>query len=168
MQKWMAWLFENSNYETSGAIKAGTQGLREFPGLGDWCTPRGNFWTSSNSPEAVHFNNCLYAFMLENAVNIADVLGNTDDAKIYNDRLKVQREATHKLSYNPETGQYIKGYQVDQAFALLSGVTPASEKEKVEANLVDNVLYKFRITTQVALGKHYIHVILQNLENEWT
>ncbi len=143
MQKWMAWLFENSNYETSGAIKAGTQGLREFPGLGDWCTPRGNFWTSSNSPEAVHFNNCLYAFMLENAVNIADVLGNTDDAKIYNDRLKVQREATHKLSYNPETGQYIKGYQVDQAFALLSGVTPASEKEKVEANLVDNVLYKF-------------------------
>jgi len=142
-QKWMTWLFENSNYETSGAIKAGTQGLREFPGLGDWCTPRGNFWTSSNSPEAVHFNNCLYAFMLENAMHIAEALDKNEDAKTYKERLKVQREATHKLSYNPETGQYIKGYQVDQAFALVSGVTPASEKEKVEANLVDNVLYKF-------------------------
>ena len=76
-------------------------------------------------------------------MQIAEVLGNTEDAKAYKDRLKVQREATHKLSYNPETGMYIKGYQVDQAFALLSGVTPASEKEKVEANLVDNVLYKF-------------------------
>ncbi|GGD04146.1 family 78 glycoside hydrolase catalytic domain [Hyunsoonleella pacifica] len=143
MQKWMAWLYENSNYETGGAIKAGEQGLRQFPGLGDWCTPRGNFWTSSNSPESVHFNNCLYAFMLDNAMNIAKVLGKTEDAKIYKERLKIQREATHKLSYNPETGKYIKGYQVDQAFALLSGVTPASEKEKVEANLVDDVLYKF-------------------------
>lgn len=143
MQKWMTWLLENSNYETGGAIKAGTQGLREFPGLGDWCTPRGNFWTSSNSPEAIHFNNCLYAYMLENAMHIADVLGKNEDAKTYKDRLKVQQEATHKLSYNPETGKYIKGYQVDQAFALVSGVTPATEKEKVEANLVDNVLYKF-------------------------
>jgi len=143
MQKWMTWLFENSNHETGGAIKAGTQGLREFPGLGDWCTPRGNFWTSSNSPEAVHFNNCLYAFMLDNAMHIAEILGKTEDVKTFNDRLKVQREATHQLSYNPETGKYIKGYQVDQAFALVSGVTPKSEKEKVEANLVDNVLYKF-------------------------
>ena len=143
MQKWMAWLLENSNYEIGGAIKAGTQGLREFPGLGDWCTPRGNFWTSSNSPEAIHFNNCLYAFMLDNAMHIAEALGKIEDAKIFKDRLKVQREATHKLSYNSETGKYVKGYQVDQAFALLSGVTPASEKEKVEANLVDNVLYKF-------------------------
>ena len=143
MQKWMNWIFENSDYKTGGAIKAGEQGLRQFPGLGDWCTPRGNFWTSSNSPEALHFNNCLYAFMLDNAAKIAEVLGKTVDVKTYKDRLKVQREATHKLSYNPETGKYVKGYQVDQAFALLSGVTPASEKEKVEAQLVNNVLYNF-------------------------
>ena len=143
MQKWMTWLNEHSDYENGGSLKVGEQGKREFPGLGDWCTPRGNFWTSSNSPEAIHFNNCLYAFMLDNAMNIAEVLGKTEDAKTFKDRLKVQREATHNLSYNAETGQYVKGYQVDQAFALLSGVTPASEKEKVEANLVDNILYKF-------------------------
>ncbi|TBN02920.1 hypothetical protein EYD45_10210 [Hyunsoonleella flava] len=143
MKKWMDWIFEHSNFETGGAINAGRQGLREFPGLGDWCTPRGNFWTSSNSPEAVHFNNCLYAFMLDNAMNIASTLGKTEDAKIYKERLKVQRGVTHKLSYNPETGKYLDGIQVNQAFALLSGVTPASEKEKVEANLADNVLYKF-------------------------
>jgi alpha-L-rhamnosidase len=81
--------------------------------------------------------------MLDNAMHIAEALGKTEDAKTYKDRLKVQREATHKLSYNSETGKYISGYQVDQAFALLSGVTPVSEKEKVEANLTDNVLYKF-------------------------
>ncbi|SEQ76995.1 alpha-L-rhamnosidase [Hyunsoonleella jejuensis] len=143
MQKWMQWLYDNSKYKTGGALKAGKQGAREFPGLGDWCTPRGNFWTSSNSPEAVHFNNCLYAFMLDNAMHIAEALGKKEDANTYKNRLKVQREATHKLSYHPETGKYVKGYQVDQAFALLAGVTPASEREKVEAVLEDNVLYKF-------------------------
>ncbi|MEN8804153.1 MAG: family 78 glycoside hydrolase catalytic domain, partial [Wenyingzhuangia sp.] len=142
MQKWMTWLYEHSNSNTGGLI-IGEQGKREMPGLGDWCTPRGNFWTSSNSPEAVHFNNCLYAFMLENAMHIAEVLGKTEDAKTYEDRLRIQREATHKQSYNPETGKYLKGYQVDQAFALVSGVTPDSEREKVEASLADNVLYKF-------------------------
>ena len=143
MQKWMEWIYKNSNYNTGGAIKAGERGLRQFPGLGDWCTPRGNFWTSSNSPEAIHFNNCLYAYMLENAMQIAKKIGKEADAKTYKDRLKVQREATHKLSYNQETGKYVNGHQVDQAFALLSGVTPASQKEKVEAVLQDNILYKF-------------------------
>jgi alpha-L-rhamnosidase len=81
--------------------------------------------------------------MLDNAMHIAEVLGKEEDANTYKDRLKVQREATHKLSYDPDTGKYVKGYQVDQAFALLSGVTPASEKEKVETSLADNVLYKF-------------------------
>ena len=143
MQKWMRWLYKHSNATTGGALKIGEQGKREMPGLGDWCTPRGNFWTSSNSPDAAHFNNCLYAFMLDNAMRIAEELGKTEDAKIYKERLKIQQEATHKLSYNPETGKYLKGYQVDQAFALLSGVTPESEKEKVEAQLENNVLYDF-------------------------
>ncbi|WP_298495924.1 family 78 glycoside hydrolase catalytic domain [uncultured Algibacter sp.] len=143
MQKWMKWLFDNSNYEMGGALKAGKQGAREFPGLGDWCTPRGNFWTSSNSPDAVHFNNCVYAFMLDNAVKIATALGKTEDAKKYADRLKVQQEATHKMSYNAQTGKYGSGQQVNQAFALLTGVTPEAEKKKVSDNLVDNVLYKF-------------------------
>lgn len=143
VKKWMDWLYKNSNYETGGTLKVGKQEERTFPGLGDWCTPRGNFWTSSNSPEAVHFNNCLYAFMLDNAQKMATVLEETEDAKAYADRLKVQREATHKLSYNPENGKYVTGQQVDQAFALVSGVTPPSEKKKVYDNLVDNVLYKF-------------------------
>ena len=143
MQKWMQWMLNHSNYETGGALKAGKQGAREFPGLGDWCTPRGNFWTSSNSPDAVHFNNCVYAFMLDNAVKIATALGKTEDAKKYADRLIVQQEATHKMSYNAQTGKYGSGQQVNQAFALLTGVTPKAEKKKVYDNLVDNVLYKF-------------------------
>ena len=143
LQKWMHWLYKHSDYETGGALKIGTRGSLEFPGLGDWCTPRGNFWTSSNSPESAHFNNCVYAFMLESALNISKTLDKKEDVEIYSKRLEVQRKATHKNIYDASTGKYGPGYQVNQAFALLSGVTPNAEKEKVYNNLVDQVLYKF-------------------------
>ena len=143
LQKWMHWLYKHSDYETGGALKIGTRGSLEFPGLGDWCTPRGNFWTSSNSPESAHFNNCVYAFMLENALNIAKTLNKTEDIEIFKKRLDVQRKATHKNIYDASTGKYGEGHQVNQAFALISGVTPNAEKQKVYDNLVDQVLYKF-------------------------
>ncbi|MBC3758674.1 family 78 glycoside hydrolase catalytic domain [Hyunsoonleella sp. SJ7] len=143
LKKWMQWLYEHSNYDTQDALKIGERGTLEFPGLGDWCTPRGNFWTSSNSPESEHFNNCVYAFMLESALEIAKTLNKEDDVKLFSDRLEVQRNATHKKIYDEQTGKYGEGHQVNQAFALLSGVTPESEKQKVYDNLVDQVLYKF-------------------------
>lgn len=143
MQKWMTWMHRSSNYETGGALKIGERGKREMPGLGDWCTPRGNFWDSSNSPEAAHFNNCVYAFMLGCALNISAALNNAEYEEIYADRLKVQQKATHEQSYDPESGKYLDGRQVNQAFALLSGVTPPRERDKVSAQLTDNVLYKF-------------------------
>lgn len=143
MKKWMNWLYEHSDYKTSGSLKIGEQGTLEFPGLGDWCTPRGNFWTSSNSPESAHFNNCVYAFMLENALNMAKTLDKTEDVALFTKRLEVQRKATHQNSYDKNTGKYGEGHQVNQAFALISGVTPESEKQKVYEHLIDQVLYKF-------------------------
>ena len=143
MQKWMEWLFRHSDYDNGGALKAGKQGTMAFPGLGDWCTPRGNFWIDSNSPVSVHFNNCVYAYMLDCAKNIASVLNKTEDLKTYADRLKVQQKATHEQSYDPATGKYLDGRQINQVLALLTGVTPESEVEKVSAQLEDNVLYRF-------------------------
>lgn len=143
MQRWMAWLLDHSQYSSGGALIIGKQGEREFPGLGDWCTPKGNFWDSSNSPEAIHFNNCLYAFMLDRAVKISEALGENEQAKKYSDRLDVQRKATHELYYDALTGDYGNGQQVNQAFALIAGVTPESERQKVYNRLVDEVLYQF-------------------------
>jgi len=143
MTKWMHWLYQHSNFDTGGSLKIGKQSTLEFPGLGDWCTPRGNFWTSSNSPESAHFNNCVYAFMLETATNIAKTLDKKEDVAVFTKRLQVQQNATHQNLYDVKTGKYGEGHQVNQAFALISGVTPESEKQKVYDNLVDQVLYKF-------------------------
>ncbi|EMI57271.1 alpha-L-rhamnosidase [Rhodopirellula sallentina SM41] len=143
MERWMTWLFEHSDYATDGALVIGEEGERQFPGLGDWCTPKGNFWDSSNSPEAAHFNNCLYAFMLDRAVKIATALGKHVDAATYSDRLTVQRHATHAFFYDSESGDYGNGQQINQVFALIGGVTPQSERQKVYGRLVDEVLYGF-------------------------
>ncbi len=143
MREWMTWLFEHSDYAAGGALIIGEKGERQFPGLGDWCTPKGNFWDSSNSRDAAHFNNCLYAFMLDRAANVATALGRNDDAEAYSDRLKVQRHATHALSYDSVTGDYGSGQQVNQAFALIAGVPPKSERKKVYDRLVDEVIYEF-------------------------
>ena len=143
MKEWMLWMQNYSHYESGGALKVGKRGAREMPGLGDWCTPRGNFWESSNSPDAVHFNNCVYAYMLDCAAKTAEALNKSDDARMYFDLLKIQQTATHQQTYNPETGQYLDGKQVSQAFALLTGVTPESEKQKVIAQLEENMLYTF-------------------------
>ncbi|RED47798.1 family 78 glycoside hydrolase catalytic domain [Seonamhaeicola aphaedonensis] len=143
MQKWMHWLYKNSNFSQGGALKIGERGKREMPGLGDWCTPRGNFWDSSNSPGAAHFNNCLYAYMLHCAQGIAKALGKTEDENAYANRLEVQQKATHALSYNTDSGKYLDGIQVNQAFALLTGVTPTEETQKVTSQLENNVLYDF-------------------------
>ncbi len=124
MEQWMTWMYNASDFESGGALKIGERGKREMPGLGDWCTPRGNFWDSSNSPEASPFSNCAYAYMLDCSKNIAKALGRTDDVKKYAERLKVQQKATHELSYDPATGKYLDGRQVNQAFALLADVTP--------------------------------------------
>ncbi len=143
MRKWMEWLYRHSDTNSAGALKIGKRGSLEFPGLGDWCTPRGNFWSASNSPESAHFNNCVYAYMLSCAQNIATALNKTELATLYAQRLKIQQKATHQQSYNPVNGKYGEGHQVNQAFALLAGVTPDAEKQKVYDNLVDQVLYKF-------------------------
>lgn len=143
MKKWMEWMYNASNYDLEGALKIGERGKREMPGLGDWCTPRGNFWDSSNSPDAAHFNNCVYAYMLECARNMAEALGEKEDMELYQERLDVQRRATHGNSYNADTGQYLDGKQVDQAFALLTGVTPDDQHEKVLQQLENNMLYTF-------------------------
>ncbi len=143
MIRWMTWIYNSSDYKTGGALKSAKRGARDFPGLGDWCTPRGNFWDSSNSPEATHFNNCIYAYMLQCSMKMAQALGKSTDVEMFADRLKVQQTATHKMSYDPATGKYLDGRQVNQAFALLTGVTPHEEVAKVTAQLEDNLLYTF-------------------------
>jgi alpha-L-rhamnosidase len=113
---------------------------RPHPGqfLGDWLAPgsRNEFGESS---QAQYFNNCVYAMNLETFVAMAKKLGRPDDATLYAERLHALRPAIHKRFYNPQTGLYMDGTQVQQAFALLTGVAPEEVRERVEKTIVDDL-----------------------------
>jgi alpha-L-rhamnosidase len=113
---------------------------RPHPGqfLGDWIAP-GSRSEFGDSPQALYFNNCVYAMNLETFVEMARLLGRPDDAALYAGRLAGLRPAVHARFYNPSTARYSDGTQVQQAFALLTGIVPDSERGRVEALIADDM-----------------------------
>ena len=106
--------------------------------LGDWLAPhsRSEFGTSR---QAVYFNNCVYAMNLGTFVKIANLLGKPDDAALYGSRLAALRPAIHAEFYDPETGSYCDGNQVQQAFAVITGVATGSIRTQAEASIINNM-----------------------------
>ncbi|MDR0610093.1 MAG: glycoside hydrolase family 78 protein [Planctomycetaceae bacterium] len=106
--------------------------------LGDWLAPhsRSEFGTSIQS---VYFNNCVYAMNLETFIDFAKLLGHKDDVALYRERLKKLRPAIHAKFYNTESATYCTGTQVQNAFAILTNVTPDNERAKV-ATFIHNDL----------------------------
>ncbi|MDR1675737.1 MAG: glycoside hydrolase family 78 protein [Tannerella sp.] len=101
--------------------------------LGDWLAP-GSRNEFGSSYQAVYFNNCVYAMNLETFVKIASLLGKSGDAALYSERLAALRPAIHAEFYDPNTGNYCDGNQVQQAFAVITGVADAgSEKSSALA-----------------------------------
>jgi alpha-L-rhamnosidase len=97
--------------------------------LGDWLAPhsRSEF---GGSVQSVYFNNCVYAMNLETFIQFAKLLGRNDDAALYGERLDQLRKAIHAKFYDEKTATYCDGTQVQNAFALLTGVTPENEPDE--------------------------------------
>ncbi|MDR1223117.1 MAG: glycoside hydrolase family 78 protein, partial [Tannerella sp.] len=106
--------------------------------LGDWLAPYSRK-ESGNSVQAVYFNNCVYAMNLETFVQFAKLLGKDDDVALYGERLEQLRSAIHSKFYDREHARYCDGTQVQNAFALLTGVTVESECAKVAAYIHDDL-----------------------------
>jgi alpha-L-rhamnosidase len=102
--------------------------------LGDWLAPhsRSEF---GGSVQSVYFNSCVYAMNLETFVQFAKLLGRDDDAALYGERLENLRKTIHAKFYNGENATYCDGTQVQNAFALLTGVAAESEQERVTAHI---------------------------------
>ncbi|MDR1455077.1 MAG: glycoside hydrolase family 78 protein [Tannerella sp.] len=106
--------------------------------LGDWLAPGSrNEW--GTSIEALYFNNCVYAMNLETFVQFAKLLGHADDAALYGERLDRLRPAIHAEFYDAENAKYCNGTQVQNAFAILTGVTPGAELAKTAAYIHDDL-----------------------------
>jgi alpha-L-rhamnosidase len=106
--------------------------------LGDWAAPGGRN-EGGNSPEAKFFNNCVYAKNLADFIHHSKVLGREEGIAVYQERLDHLLARIHREFYQPETASYAKGTQVQQAFALLTGVCPPDLRDKVRENLFNDI-----------------------------
>ncbi len=112
------------------------QSYKKVPGmfLGDWAAPGGRK-EFGDSPEALYFNNCAYAMNLETAIRMARIVGTPEDIALYQHRLEALKQQVHATFFHPETNTYLKGGQVQQAFALLARITPETLRPAVAAVL---------------------------------
>jgi alpha-L-rhamnosidase len=112
---------------------------REHDGqfLGDWLAPgsRNEFGSSS---QALYFNNCVYAMNLETFIKIAKLLNKPEDAARYNERLAGLRPAIHAEFYDSITGNYSTGTQVQQAFAVMTGLSE-HDRLRTERSVTDDM-----------------------------
>ena len=87
---------------------------------------------------------------------IAGKLGFPDDEAQYRQLAGNIREAYNKKYLNAETGNYLGGTQMDNAFPLCLGLVPDSLKSKVLANLIKDISDNgYHLTTGV-LGTKYM------------
>jgi alpha-L-rhamnosidase len=94
--------------------------------LGDWLAP-GSRSEFGDKPQAAYFNNCVYAWNLEEMIRICKILGKTSDAELYEKRLADLKTNIIKKFCKPETGIFMDGGQVQQAFALFAELTDDAE-----------------------------------------
>jgi alpha-L-rhamnosidase len=130
------WLEFLQAHVSKGLLRQYRDSERQF--LGDWLAP-GSRREFGSSPQAVYFNNCVYAMNLETFVKMANLLGKPDDAVLYGNRLAALLPAIHAEFYDPNTGNYCDGNQVQQAFAVLTGVARDSVRARVEASVINNM-----------------------------
>jgi alpha-L-rhamnosidase len=113
--------------------------------LGDWAEPYGDAdplkgKEFGDTPEALLFNNCVYAMDLRTFVEIANLLGKTEDAAIYDQRLRALKAKIHAHFFNPAENTYIDSRQIHLAFPMFAGITPDDLKPKVFANFEKEIL----------------------------
>ena len=112
--------------------------------IGDWVAP-GRGMDSKDQPTQKAreiFNNCYRINQMEILVNMAKVLGKTDDVATYTKRLAEIRLKVHEAFYDPAAGFYVSDEQAHYVMPLMTGVVPEALRSKVFQNLETNILKK--------------------------
>ncbi len=111
MQKYLQFMQDSS---PNGIVEKKREGWC----LGDWESPRGR--NGLLPPEFV--NTCFYILALKQMIEIAKVLGKTEDVAVYEKRIKELSENINARFYNAATGDYCENDQGANAIALKVGL----------------------------------------------
>lgn len=99
--------------------------------LGDWASPKGD--DRSGKKDGDVFIQAYMCYALDQAAELAGVLGKTDDAKTFRGWAEARRKTTHQKLYKPEEKQYGTGTQMTYILPLAGGVVPPELEKDVFA-----------------------------------
>jgi len=121
--------------------------------IGDWGSMTKG-WKEGN-PKSIP--TAYYYFNAQVLTKIAEVIGAGSDVKYFMELAKNIKDAYNKEYLNTETGNYLTGTQMDNAFPLYLGLVPEELKSKVLENLVTDIVETndTHLTTGV-LGTKYM------------
>lgn len=97
--------------------------------LGDWATPEGIDEKHGESVDL--FCNCYVIHAMELTARIADALGRNEDVRRWNREAQQRRPVVHRTFFNPDTGTYADGDQIDLIMPLLADVVPQELRGEV-------------------------------------
>lgn len=102
--------------------------------LGDWIAPEGVDYTAQESVRLV--SNCYVCECLDAMSGMAALLGRDEEAARYEERLAALRRRINEAFYDPQTGRYATGSQIDQIYPMLAGAAGAAETEAATRELL--------------------------------
>jgi alpha-L-rhamnosidase len=107
---------------------------------------------------AYHYNNCR---IME---RMAGILGKTTDQQQYADLAAKVKTGFNNRFFDPKTGKYWSGTQCAYVLPLAFGMVPDEQREKVIANLVDDIMVKHKGHLSVGLiGMQWLMQTLTNI-----
>jgi len=147
MQKYLRFMQDSS---PNGIVEKNREGWF----LGDWESPRGR--NGLLPPEFV--NTCFYVLALKQMVKIAEALGKTEDAVVYEKRIKEISENINAKFYNSVTGDYCENDQGANAIALKVGLGDF----RTAANLARRYENLCEFDTGIFATKYLIEMLMEH------
>lgn len=133
-----------------------------YQGLGDWYDigkdPPG---VSQLTPQGLTAT-AIYYYDLTILQQVAKLLHNTIDEKLYQQTALSVKDSFNKKFFNKGSMQYGSGSQTADAMALYMQLVPEKYRQKVLDNLVKNIVERNYALTAGDIGYRYVLKVLQN------
>ncbi|MBT7700097.1 MAG: family 78 glycoside hydrolase catalytic domain [Verrucomicrobia bacterium] len=129
--------------------------------LGDWASPKG-----VNDKENAHvFIQAYMVYVLKQAAELADVIGETADAATFREWATARASAAHADGFDPAGKRYGSGDQVTYVLPLVAGVTPDDLVEDVFAGFEKQLMVEDKGHLSTGLSGTYLMIqYLQSIE----
>ena len=133
MQQWLGYV---DKYTVDGLLKRWPDTDYRNWYLGDWLAPE-KLVDYRNQESVDLVSNCFVSYCYEVMAKMADLLGKSSDARLYEDKERALKELLHRTFFKETTNSYASGTQIDLIYPMLVDIAKGEVAERVRQQLLD-------------------------------